>query len=53
MEAIMSEPNWTVRIILTLVVVLVLGAVVAGYVESTKPPRQQHVTQMVPNDRLP
>jgi hypothetical protein len=49
----MSEPNWTVRITVILAVVLVFGAAVAGYYESNKPPRQQHITQVVPNDRLP
>ena len=48
-----DQPNWTVRIILFLVVVAVIGAGVTGYIESNKPPPQQHVTQVVPNDRLP
>jgi hypothetical protein len=49
----MSEPNWTVRIIVFLAVVLVFGIGIAGYYESNKPPPHQHVTQVVPNDRLP
>jgi hypothetical protein len=49
----MSEPNWTVRIIVFLVVVIVIGGGIVGYYESTKPPTPQHITQAVPNDRLP
>ena len=52
-EAIMSEPNWTIRIIVFLIVVIVIGGGAVGYYESTKPPPRQHVTQVVPNDRLP
>lgn len=48
-----DQPNWTLRIIVFLAVVLVFGAGIAGYIESNKPPTQQHVTQVVPNDRLP
>jgi hypothetical protein len=52
-EDVMYEPNWTLRIIVFSAVVLVFGLGVAGYYESNEPPPHQHVTQVVPNDRLP
>ena len=48
-----DQPNWTLRIIVFLGVLLVFGVGVLGYYESNKPPHQQHITQAVPNDRLP
>ena len=39
--------GWTARIILGVIVVLLLGACVLGYVESTKPPAQTTVEQPV------
>jgi hypothetical protein len=49
----MSEPNWIARIIVFLLVVLVFGALIGGYIVSNRPPPQQHIKQAVPNDRLP
>lgn len=39
--------GWTARIILTVVVVLIIGTCVLGYVESSKPPAQTTVEQPV------
>lgn len=39
--------GWTARIILTVVVVLIIGTGVLGYVESNKPPAQTTVEQPV------
>ncbi|MGN6514968.1 MAG: hypothetical protein ACTHLR_03900 [Rhizomicrobium sp.] len=49
----MSEPNWIVRIVALLIVVLIFGALVGGYIASNRPPPQQHIHEAVPNDRLP
>lgn len=49
----MPGSNWTVRIIVFLGVVIVFGVLVGSYYENNKPPPRQHITQMVPNDRLP
>jgi hypothetical protein len=40
--------GWTARIILSILVLLVIGTCVLGYVESTKPPAQTTVEQPVP-----
>jgi hypothetical protein len=40
--------GWTARIILTIVVLLLVGASVLGFYESTKPPVQQSYEQPVP-----
>jgi hypothetical protein len=49
----MRETNWTARIIVGVIVVLVFGVLIGGYVVSNRPPTQQHMEEAVPNDRLP
>ena len=49
----MSEPNWIARIIVFVLVLLVFGTLIVGYFEGNKSPPQQHIEQVVPNDRLP
>jgi hypothetical protein len=49
----MRETNWTARIIGGLIVVIVFGVLIGGYVVSTREPAQQHMEEAVPNDRLP
>jgi hypothetical protein len=49
----MRETNWTARIIAGLVVVVVFGVLIGGYIVSNQPPKQQQIEQAVPNDRLP
>jgi hypothetical protein len=39
--------GWTARIILAVIVVLIVGTCVLGYVESGKPPAQKTVEQPV------
>jgi hypothetical protein len=45
----MSEPNWVARIIFSLLAVLVIGILVAGYYEGGKAPAQQLIEEAVPN----
>ena len=49
----MRETNWTARIIAGVIVVIVFGVLIGGYVFSTREPTQQHMEEAVPNDRLP
>jgi uncharacterized membrane-anchored protein YhcB (DUF1043 family) len=49
----MHEPNWIARIIGILVVAVVLGVLIGGYIVSNRAPQQQHMQEAVPNDRLP
>ncbi|HSN40679.1 MAG TPA: hypothetical protein VLT92_10840 [Burkholderiales bacterium] len=49
----MRETNWTARIIAGVIVVVVFGVLIGGYVVSNREPAQQHMQEAVPNDRLP
>lgn len=49
----MRETNWTARIIAGVIVVVVLGILIGGYIASNREPTQQHMQEAVPNDRLP
>lgn len=49
----MRETNWTARIIVGVIVAIVFGVMIGGYVVSTREPAQQHLKEAVPNDRLP
>jgi hypothetical protein len=49
----MRETNWTARIIAGVIVAIVFGVMIGGYVVSTREPAQQHLQEAVPNDRLP
>jgi hypothetical protein len=49
----MYEKNWTARIILSLIVILMLGTLVLGYVRGNRPVAQQQHYEVIPNDRFP
>jgi hypothetical protein len=49
----MRETNWTARIIAGVIVAVVFGVLIGGYLASTREPAQQHMEEAVPNDRLP
>ncbi|HEY7978147.1 MAG TPA: hypothetical protein VID67_08125 [Rhizomicrobium sp.] len=49
----MRETNWTARIIAGVIVAIVFGVLIGGYVVSNRPPAKQHMEEAVPNDRLP
>jgi len=41
--------SWTARIIVALLLALILGALVGGYIASLKPPPVRHYEQIVPS----
>lgn len=45
--------GWTARVTLAIIGLLVLGACVLGFYESSRPPPPRHYEQVIPNDRLP
>ncbi|HEY8950354.1 MAG TPA: hypothetical protein VIM56_15825 [Rhizomicrobium sp.] len=49
----MRETNWTARIIAGVIVAVIFGVLIGGYVVSTREPGQTHMEEAVPNDRLP
>lgn len=49
----MGEKSMVARIGLILVGVLLIGAAVAGYYGSTRPPAQRSFEQVLPDDRFP
>ncbi len=49
----MSEKNWTARIILSLIAVLLLGTLVLSYVRGGHTVAQQQHDEVIPNDRFP
>lgn len=49
----MRETNWTARIVAGVIVLVIVGIFIGGYLASTREPAQQHIEESVPNDRLP